>query len=83
MFLMFYYYFYINLFGFALSGLDKLISVIQIVKFSRISEKSLLVLAALGAFPLQTVAFIVFNHKTRKRKLSINQEESPPYLVSH
>jgi uncharacterized membrane protein YsdA (DUF1294 family) len=68
-FLLLSYYKYINIIGFLLSGIDKLISINHLFKINRISERTLLVLAALGAFPGETIAFIAFSHKTRKGTL--------------
>lgn len=63
------YYFWINVFGFSQAFADKAVAtILNKVGFKRVSENTLLLFAAAGAFPGQSAAFIIFHHKTRKRK---------------
>ena len=62
------YYLRVNMVGFGFAVFDKFAAVTSsILPLRRISESSLLLLAGLGAFPGHSVAFMLFNHKTRKR----------------
>ena len=63
------YYFYVNIAGFAIAGFDKFVAVSNLKEYfgiRRVSESTLLTLAAFGAFPGQSIAFTLFSHKTRK-----------------
>jgi len=63
------YYVRVNLIGFVVAAFDKFAAVSSsILPLRRISESSLLILAALGAFPGQSAAFMLFDHKTRKSR---------------
>ena len=63
------YYLWVNTAGFALAAFDKFVAMsFSVTPFQRISESTLLVMAAIGAFPGESVAFACFNHKTRKRE---------------
>ena len=62
------WYFFINIVGFLFAAADKLLAKVQDhVRVHRISERSLLLLAAAGAFPGESLAFNIFHHKTRKQ----------------
>jgi uncharacterized membrane protein YsdA (DUF1294 family) len=61
------YYVCVNIAGFAIAGIDKFVAITSsLFGFRRVSEYTLLCLAAAGAFPGQSVAFTIFNHKHRK-----------------
>ena len=61
------YYFTLNAVGFLLAAGDKFAAKLQAyVDVQRVSEVYLLVLAGLGAFPGEYLAFSLFRHKTRK-----------------
>lgn len=57
------WYLLINIIAFSFAAIDKTCAKLRI---SRISEKTLLFLAAFGGFIGELVAFRIFNHKTRK-----------------
>mmetsp|Transcript_65582 Transcript_65582/g.147987 ORF Transcript_65582/g.147987 Transcript_65582/m.147987 type:complete len:105 (+) Transcript_65582:46-360(+) len=62
------YYWWINVAGFALAVFDKFVAVTyKAFGLRRISEGTLLILASLGAFPGESLAFVLFDHKTRKK----------------
>eukprot|EP00930_Biecheleria_cincta_P019033 TRINITY_DN14642_c0_g1_i1.p1 TRINITY_DN14642_c0_g1~~TRINITY_DN14642_c0_g1_i1.p1 ORF type:complete len:117 (+),score=6.24 TRINITY_DN14642_c0_g1_i1:51-353(+) len=62
------WYFVVSVVGFILAALDKLSAKLNnYFSVSRISESTLLILATLGGFPGESLAFRLFRHKTRKQ----------------
>jgi uncharacterized membrane protein YsdA (DUF1294 family) len=59
------WYLAINLAGFLLAAGDKFAAKLESAQ--RVPESTLLVLAGLGAFPGESLAFSLFRHKTRKQ----------------
>jgi uncharacterized membrane protein YsdA (DUF1294 family) len=56
----------LNLLAFLLSASDKLIARSSLPGLLRVSERSLCLLAFLGALPGLLLSFLLFRHKTRK-----------------
>mmetsp|Transcript_59418 Transcript_59418/g.119237 ORF Transcript_59418/g.119237 Transcript_59418/m.119237 type:complete len:100 (-) Transcript_59418:59-358(-) len=63
------YYIWVNIAGFVLAAGDKFIATTSayLNLRRRVAESTLLLVAAAGGFPGESVAFALFNHKTRKQ----------------
>lgn len=67
MFFVLQYYLWVNVAGFVVATFDKFVAwSSKVFGMRRVSESTLLLLAASGAFPGESISFIMFNHKTRK-----------------
>lgn len=67
----------LNLIAFTLFGVDKMLSRSE---RDRLSEKTLLIAAGLGASPGAILAMVIFNHKTARPKFRFG---IPLLLVAH